>query len=91
MTSKIYTLFHLKGIVRIDFLFDNLENKLYINEINNIPGSLAFYLFEPLGISFTELLNMLIHNAMITHHQKVKNNYLSIQYFNKKSSKLMKK
>lgn len=70
LTSKIYTLFHLKGIVRIDFLFDNLENKLYINEINNIPGSLAFYLFEPLGISFTELLNMLIHNAMITHHQK---------------------
>ena len=92
LTSKIYTLFHLKGIVRIDFLFDNLENKLYINEINNIPGSLAFYLFEPLGISFTELLNMLIHNAMITHHQKSqKITTFQSNILTKKSSKLMKK
>ena len=92
LTSKIYTLFHLKGIVRIDFLFDNLENKLYINEINNIPGSLAFYLLEPLGISFTELLNMLIHNAMITHHQKSqKITTFQSNILTKKSSKLMKK
>lgn len=92
LTSNIYTLFHLKGIVRIDFLFDNIEKKLYINEINNIPGSLAFYLFEPLGISFTELLNILIHNAMITHHQKSqKVTTFRSNILTKKSSKLMKK
>ena len=33
-------------IVRIDFLYDNKENKLYFNEINNIPGSLSLYLFK---------------------------------------------
>ena len=64
----------------------------YINEINNIPGSLAFYLFEPLGISFTELLNILIHNAMITHHQKSqKVTTFRSNILTKKSSKLMKK
>lgn len=92
LTSKIYTLFQLKGVVRVDFLFDNIENKLYINEINNIPGSLSFYLFEPMGISFTELLNILIHNAMIYHHQKTqKITTFKSNILTKKSSKLMNK
>ena len=70
----------------------NKELQERINEINNIPGSLALYLFEPLGISFTELLNILIHNAMITHHQKSqKVTTFRSNILTKKSSKLMKK
>ncbi|MFR4008873.1 MAG: hypothetical protein ACLT0Y_06075 [Christensenellales bacterium] len=50
MTEKIQTLakqifreMDCKGVVRIDFLVDNRTNELYVNEINTIPGSMAFY------------------------------------------------
>ena len=49
------------GVVRIDFLVDKKENKVYINEINNIPGSLSFYLWEPTGKEYTELLDDMIN------------------------------
>ncbi len=48
------------GVVRIDFMIDGEEDKVYINEINTIPGSLAFYLWEPTGLSYTALLDRLI-------------------------------
>ena len=38
--------------------------KLYFNEINTIPGSRAFYLWEPIGISYKELLDRMIQLAM---------------------------
>ena len=44
--KKIYNNLQSSLIVRIDFLYDNKENKLYFNEINNIPGSLSLYLFK---------------------------------------------
>ena len=49
------------GVVRIDFLVDKKNNKIYINEINNIPGSLSFYLWEPIGKEYTELLDDMIN------------------------------
>lgn len=48
------------GVCRIDFLIDEKKEKVYINEINSIPGSLAFYLWEPKGVSYTELLDEMI-------------------------------
>lgn len=45
------------GVARIDFMIDCDNNELYFNEINTIPGSLAFYLWEPLGKPYVELLN----------------------------------
>lgn len=52
------------GISRIDLMIDCDENKVYVNEINTIPGSLSFYLWEPLGISYTKLLDKLIQLAL---------------------------
>lgn len=51
------------GLVRIDFMIDMEENKVYLNEINTIPGSLAFYLWEPAGVPYGELLEELISLA----------------------------
>lgn len=49
------------GVVRIDFLMDTAnDNKVYINEINTIPGSLSFYLWEPKGVKYKELLTKMI-------------------------------
>ena len=48
------------GVVRIDFLFDTKEKKVYVNEINTIPGSLSFYLWEPKGVKYSTLLDRMI-------------------------------
>jgi len=45
-------------------MIDGENGKLYLNEINTIPGSLAFYLFEPLGIKYRELLDRMISIAL---------------------------
>ncbi len=60
----------LSGVVRIDFLIDQKKKKVYINEINPCPGSLAFYLWEPLGKSFTSLLDDMIGIAVKDYKKK---------------------
>ena len=47
------------GVVRMDFLLDTQNNKIYLNEINTIPGSLSYYLFEPMGINIEQQLDIL--------------------------------
>ena len=51
------------GVARIDFMIDEDTGKLYFNEINTIPGSLSFYLWEPIGIKYPELLDRMIQLA----------------------------
>jgi D-alanine-D-alanine ligase len=48
----------------MDYLVDKVRNKVYINEINTVPGSMAFYLFEGQGIDFKALITRLIENAV---------------------------
>lgn len=52
------------GVSRIDFMIDEDNGELYFNEINTIPGSLAFYLWEPIGLSYKELLDKMIQLAL---------------------------
>ena len=59
----------LKGVVRIDFILDR-ENHVFINEANTIPGSLAFYLWEPKGISFSALLDGMVECAFNAYADK---------------------
>ena len=63
------------GVTRIDFMLDMADNKIYINEINTIPGSLAFYLWEPKGVKYTELLERMIQLALKRHRQQEKISY----------------
>lgn len=51
------------GISRIDFLMDNKSEKVFVNEINTMPGSLAFYLWEKSGLPFSQLIDKLIELA----------------------------
>lgn len=62
-TSQIYDRLNMNGVVRIDYIFDRKTDTLYFNEINTIPGSMAFYLYEPLGIDYITLVENLIKNA----------------------------
>ncbi|MBO4554511.1 MAG: D-alanine--D-alanine ligase [Clostridia bacterium] len=60
MTERIYRDFAMNGIVRVDYLVDTKRGKVYINEINTVPGSLAFYLFD---VDFKTLLDEVIEVA----------------------------
>lgn len=51
------------GVARIDFLNDKETGELWVNEINTIPGSLAFYLWQEVGVSFTALMDELVELA----------------------------
>ena len=62
-TKRIYQHLNLNGVVRIDYLYDQNNDTIYLNEINTIPGSLAYYLFEGLGITYIKLMEILINNA----------------------------
>ena len=64
LAKKTFTELNCEGISRIDFIIDKDTNNVYVNEINTIPGSLAFYLWEPKGISFSELLDRAIRYAI---------------------------
>ena len=52
------------GVARIDFMIDEATGKVYVNEINTIPGSLSFYLWEASGVSFDRLIDRLVDIAL---------------------------
>ncbi|MBQ6645700.1 MAG: D-alanine--D-alanine ligase [Clostridia bacterium] len=52
-----------KGVARVDFLLDEDTNELYVGEINTIPGSLSYYLWEEKGLPFTKLIDKLVEYA----------------------------
>ncbi|HEY9677095.1 MAG TPA: D-alanine--D-alanine ligase family protein [Drouetiella sp.] len=60
------------GVARIDFMVDLNTNKLYFNEINTLPGSLAFYLWmnsHP-PIFYTDMLSHIIERAEIKANRR---------------------
>ncbi len=52
------------GLSRIDFMMNSETREIWINEINTIPGSLAFYLWEPVGVPYKELLSRMVALAL---------------------------
>ena len=57
MAVKAFKVLGCNGVSRIDFMIDGATDKVYLNEINTIPGSLSFYLWEPVGVPYTKLLD----------------------------------
>ena len=75
MSKTIFRMLDCKGTVRIDYMFDKDRGKLYITEINTIPGSLAFYLCENAGMSFSRMIDKMIECAEKAHEDKNRANY----------------
>lgn len=73
-TEKVYKNCDFSGIVRIDYLY--CQDKLYLNEINSVPGSLAYYLFTDTLKGFTDILTKLI-NYSVENHNKFKSRKFS--------------
>ena len=63
LACNVFKAIGANGVVRIDFMIDTKTNTVYANEINTIPGSLAFYLWEATGVNYTALIDRLIDLA----------------------------
>ena len=75
-TSKqAFKALNLGGVCRIDYLIDKKTNKFYINEPNTIPGSLSFYLWDPKGKKYTDLLDDMISLCIKDYKNKSKKIY----------------
>jgi D-alanine-D-alanine ligase len=70
LAVRIFQLFDCAGVARIDFMIDEATGDVFFNEINTIPGSFSFYLWEPSGVSFDELVHRLIEIAQRRHREK---------------------
>ena len=64
MAVDAFTCLGCSGVSRIDFMIDMATDKVYLNEINTIPGSLSFYLWEPVGVKYEDLLDKMIQLAL---------------------------
>ena len=58
------------GVARIDFLIKAGGEAIYFNEINTMPGSLAFYLWEASGVPFDDLVSRVVSIAMEQHRTR---------------------
>ena len=70
LAVRIFQLFDCAGVARIDFMIDEATGEVFFNEINTIPGSFSFYLWEPSGVPFDELVHRLIEIARRRHRAK---------------------
>ena len=63
-TKQIYKTMDCCGVVRVDYLMDESREHVYVNEINTVPGSFSFYLWEHNDLPFGKLLDVLIEEAL---------------------------
>ncbi len=63
LAKDVFKALGAAGVVRIDFIIDTDTDKVYVNEINTIPGSLSFYLWEKTDLPYDKLLDKLISLA----------------------------
>ena len=64
LAGETFRVLSCHGVSRIDFIVDDDTNEIFVNEINTIPGSLSFYLWEATGLSFDKLMDRLVHLAL---------------------------
>lgn len=64
LAGETFRVLSCHGVSRVDVIMDNDNGNIYVNEINTIPGSLSFYLWEATGIKFTELMERLVQLAL---------------------------
>lgn len=74
-SKKVFRALNLGGVCRIDYLIDKKTNKYYINEPNTIPGSLAFYLWEPIGKKYEDLLDEMITLSIKDYKNRSRKTY----------------
>lgn len=72
MSQRAFVALDGCGVARVDVLIDKRDNRIYINEINTIPGSLSFYLWQAGGLEFPDLIDELVNAALARQRAKDK-------------------
>lgn len=72
LAGETFRVLSCHGVSRIDFILDRSCGEIYVNEINTIPGSLSFYLWEATGIPFDSLMERLVALALKRKRQQGK-------------------
>ena len=70
LAGETFRVLACHGVSRVDVIIDQDDSSVYVNEINTIPGSLSFYLWEESGILFNELMERLIELALKRHRER---------------------
>ena len=74
MAKKVYRTFNCRGIVRIDFIYNEEEKRPYMLEVNTIPGFTTISMYSKMwaatGVTYSELLDRLIALAIDRHAAK---------------------
>ena len=82
LAVRAFQVLDCAGMARVDFFLERKTGKIYLNEINTIPGftSISMYpkLWEATGISYRDLITKLIELALDAHHEKSRTKF-SIQ------------
>ena len=77
LSVQIFRAFDCKGVVRIDYMIEPKTDRLTVTEVNAIPGSMAFYLWnqsEP-RLPYPQLIDRLVAIARRAHEDKLDNNF----------------
>lgn len=64
LAGETFRVLSCHGVSRVDVIIDRKTRNIYVNEINTIPGSLSFYLWEASGIRFDQLMDRLVQLAV---------------------------
>ncbi len=63
LAGETFRVLGCHGVSRVDVMIDGDTRDIYVNEINTIPGSLSFYLWEAAGLPFDKLMERLVKLA----------------------------
>ena len=77
LAGETFRVLSCHGVSRVDVIMDADNGEIYVNEINTIPGSLSFYLWEATGLSFDKLMDRLVKLALKRQRQ---NNTKTVSY-----------
>ena len=75
LSIRIFDAMDCKGVVRIDYMLDRHSDNYYITEINTIPGSLAYYLWQETGMPYGRLIDEMVDCAMRAYREKERNSF----------------
>ena len=64
LSLAVFKILNMRGTARVDFLYDNKNKKIYVDEINSIPWCMSHHLWEARNISYQELLNIMLKDAI---------------------------
>lgn len=64
LACETFRVLSCHGVSRVDVIIDRGNGNIYVNEINTIPGSLSFYLWEATGLPFDQLMDTLVSLAL---------------------------